>query len=107
MDDDAMFDIDTGRDEIRNATQEDIICAERLGSDFKAQRFGRWKVGFDAWPFGYFYPDYCLGACTIISRQMINIIGHEAEMTDSGHFTMEDVLFAGIFKNRSVESQLL
>jgi hypothetical protein len=61
-------------------------------------RCGRYYISFNVWPAGYYYPDYCLGSCTIINKKISDKIFDEALKIDAGGFTMEDVLFTGILR---------
>lgn len=47
------------------------------------------------------YPPYCGGPCCLVSSQFANIIQNQAEFSNPGSFTMEDVLFTGILRVKS------
>ena len=47
---------------------------------------------------GYYYPDYCLGSCTMMTTKMAEQIYNQALRTDNGDFNMEDIFFSGIVR---------
>ena len=47
---------------------------------------------------GYYYPDYCLGSCTMMTTKMAKQIYYQALRTDNGDFNMEDIFFSGIVR---------
>jgi len=79
-------------------TEKTMICGERLAHHFVPQRAGKWQVEREAWPAGFYYPDYCLGSCTIMSTRVAHQVAAKAMQTQFGSFTMEDILFSGIVR---------
>lgn len=47
------------------------------------------------------YPPYCGGPCCLVSTQYAHITHKQAESTNPGSFTMEDVFFTGILRVKS------
>ena len=47
------------------------------------------------------YPEYCTGACTLLSGQAMIQSYETAKVTNPGDFAMDDVLFTGIIRVKS------
>ena len=83
-----------------------IICGEHLAHNFVAQRVGKWKVAVDTWPTGYYYPDYCLGSCSLLSMESALALAEEALVTSNGNFTIEDIFLTGIIRIKADAGEL-
>lgn len=106
LDDDTTYDIERARAFMNKGTEPTVICAEKLAHKFTAQRSGKYKVDLNAWPIGYYYPDYCLGSCTIMSTRRAHVIAEQGRKTHFGLFTMEDILFTGIMRINAQAGEL-
>ena len=101
LDQDSKYDIDRGWSFMTSKNEPNIICGEKLAHKYRPLRSGKDRVEVDEWPVGYYYPDYCLGSCAMMSSSRVHRIAQQAMETTFGLFTMADILFTGILRINS------
>jgi len=75
QDDDSFLNIENALEVLRNDPKlGNITCYEKMSTKFRPHRIGKWKISFDQWSAGFYFPDFCAGPCTGITKKSMAAI---------------------------------
>jgi hypothetical protein len=94
---------------LEDATNHHLTCLMQAGKlevlrpdSFFAGKYNidHYSVTKEEYALDY-YPPFCIGACTLLSRSTVQQIYKTAKVTNPGDFSLDDVLFTGIIRVKS------
>jgi len=98
QDDDTFF--DHGKFETSSA-KSDVLCGLYLWRNSWPYRRGKYALTLEQWPNGFYFPDYCAGACNVMTSSAVLKIYQAAMSTTDSAFPMDDVLFTGVLRQKA------